>query len=146
MIEIAGGVVWNPKLGVVVVSQNNNSWSLPKGHVEKNEDNLNAAIREIYEETGIPESALTFTQKFVEYDRTRTKRDPSDPDEIRHITLYLFRTNWEPLSPIDPENPEARWITIKDVPTQLTHPIDKKEFERMIKADFFIDNETTHHA
>lgn len=146
MIEIAGGVVWNPKLGIVVVSQNNNSWSLPKGHVEDGEDNFTAAIREIAEETGIPESALTYTQKSVAYDRTRTKRDPSDADEIRHITLYIFKSDWEELSPIDPENPEARWVAPGDVPTLLTHPIDKIEFGRMIKADFFNMDEYISHA
>ncbi len=50
MIQISGGIVWNKLKGIVVVNQNNNSWSLPKGHVEEGEDNLAAAIREIKEE------------------------------------------------------------------------------------------------
>ena len=45
--DIATGVVVNKKGEVVVVNQNHNSWSLPKGHIEKGEDPLAAAKREI---------------------------------------------------------------------------------------------------
>ena len=65
MVKIAGGIVWNPKLGVVVVNQNHNSWSLPKGHVERGEELLPAAMREIREETGIPERKLTARGKLA---------------------------------------------------------------------------------
>ena len=129
MIKIAGGVVWNPKLGVVVVNQNHNSWSLPKGHVEAGEDHLAAAIREIEEETGISKEALQFIAPLGTYRRTRTKRDPSDPDEMRAITLFLFQTNEAELSPQDPENPEARFMTIDAVSDMLTHPEDKLFFD-----------------
>ena len=63
MISIAGGIVINPLRGVVLVNQNNNSWSLPKGHVETGETTLEAAIREIKEETGIPSDALVFVSE-----------------------------------------------------------------------------------
>ena len=49
----AGGIIVNEFQEVVIVSQNHDSWSLPKGHVEKNETILNAATREIHEETGL---------------------------------------------------------------------------------------------
>ena len=41
-----------------MVNQNNNSWSLPKGQVEKGENELTAAKREIHEEAGIEEKNL----------------------------------------------------------------------------------------
>ena len=47
----SGGVVVNQLQQIALVNQNNNSWSLPKGHVEKNETILDAAKREIYEES-----------------------------------------------------------------------------------------------
>lgn len=49
----AGGVVINTDGDVLIVNQNNNSWSLPKGHIDKGEDARTAAEREIYEEAGI---------------------------------------------------------------------------------------------
>ncbi len=137
MIQVAGGVVWNPKLGIAVVSQNHDSWSLPKGHVEDGESTLEAARREIEEETGIPHTALTLVREIASYERARIKRHHKDTPEMRHITLFFFTTGHETLAPTDSINPEARWVDPKDVPSFLTHPIDKKEFERIIQLDLF---------
>jgi 8-oxo-dGTP pyrophosphatase MutT (NUDIX family) len=129
MVQIAGGVVWNPTLGVVVVNQNNDSWSLPKGHVEAGESPLEAAIREIEEETGITKENLQFISSLGAYERSQIKQDKDQSTEVRTITLYLFKTDCEDLSPNDPENPEARWIAIDDVSSLLTHPKDKEFFD-----------------
>ena len=137
MIQIAGGVVWNKNMGVAVVNQNHNSWSLPKGHVEHGEETLAAAIREIKEESGIPPSALTLIREIAHYTRARSKLRPGDTDELREITLYLFTTDWDVLAPEDPENPEALWIPPEVVPDLLTNAIDKKEFERIIATGIF---------
>lgn len=129
MVEIAGGVVINPKRGIAVVNQNNNSWSLPKGHKEAGEDDLSTAKREIYEETGIPEESLTLIKKLGAYERDRIMRNPTDTPEPRTITLFLFTTGEEVLSPIDPMNPSALWVPMKDVAGLLTHPKDKEYFD-----------------
>jgi len=50
----AGGVVVNQKGEVLVVSQKGTSWSLPKGHIEKGEEVLVAAKREITKNLGFP--------------------------------------------------------------------------------------------
>lgn len=131
MVKIAGGIVWNPKLGIVVVNQNHNSWSLPKGHVERGEDLLPAAMREIREETGIPEHKLTPLGKLATYERDRIRRSPGDAPQIREITLYLFTTDHEHLAPEDPMNPEARWIAVDNVSDLLTHPKDRAIFESL---------------
>ncbi len=143
MIQIAGGVVWNKSKGIVVVNQNHNSWSLPKGHVEEGEETLDAAIREIKEESGIPASALFFIRKIAHYQRKRTKLREGDTDEFRDISLFLFMTDWETLAPEDPENPEALWIPPAIVPDMLTNAIDKIEFERIIATGIF-SNTNTH--
>ena len=129
--------MWNKKLGVAVVSQNHDSWSLPKGHIETGEGILEAAKREIEEETGIPQSSLTLIREIASYERARIKRNPADVAEMRHITLFFFTTDHETLAPTDPINPEARWVAPNDVPLLLSHPIDKKEFERIIQLDLF---------
>jgi 8-oxo-dGTP diphosphatase len=137
MIEIAGGLVWNRKLGIAVVNQNHNSWSLPKGHVEAGEDLISAAKREIEEETGIPREALTLIGRIIQYERTRIKRHENDSDEMRHMTFFLFTTTHEKLTPHDPENPEARWVSPRDVPDLLTHHTDKEQLRCLIIKPLF---------
>jgi ADP-ribose pyrophosphatase YjhB (NUDIX family) len=53
----AGGVVINP-LGNILLIDQGTSWSLPKGHLHKNENPLAAAKREIFEESGIADLIL----------------------------------------------------------------------------------------
>jgi 8-oxo-dGTP pyrophosphatase MutT (NUDIX family) len=52
--KCAGGIIYNKKLDkVLIVLGKNKIWSLPKGHKEPNENSVQTAKREIYEETGI---------------------------------------------------------------------------------------------
>lgn len=124
----AGGVVIGPGNKIVVVSQHNDSWSLPKGHLEPQEDEEEAAIREIYEETGIQD--VKIIDKIGEYERARIGKGGIGElaDSLKHITIFLCITNQEELRPIDPENPVAEWLAIQDVADRLTHPKDKEFF------------------
>ncbi len=123
--ESAGGVVLNPKGQVLVVNQNGNSWSLPKGHLDPGEDELAAAKREIYEEAGVRD--LELIQKLGTYERPRIGfRGGNAPKELKRITLFLFCTKQMDLKPQDPENPEARWVDRGQVAGILTHPKDKE--------------------
>lgn len=126
--QTAGGIVLNQDGDVLVVNQHGNSWSLPKGHVDEGEEAIGAAIREIHEESGITE--LDLIRKLGTYQRAKIAKDGKgeDPSEMKHITMFLFETTERALQPIDPENPEARWVNPDDVPALLTHPKDKEFF------------------
>ncbi|MBX7242468.1 MAG: NUDIX domain-containing protein [Bacteroidia bacterium] len=54
----AGGLVQNEKQELLFISTQNH-WTLPKGHVEKNEETDAAAIREVCEETGLQNPVIT---------------------------------------------------------------------------------------
>jgi len=131
--ESAGGVVLNEKGDVLVVNQNGNSWSLPKGHLDPGEDALTAAKREIHEESGIND--LVFLKKLGSYERSRISflKGGSDTSPTKRITLFLFTTSQTKLKPMDPHNPEARWVDRAQVAALLTHPKDKEYFLGILK-------------
>jgi len=124
--ESAGGVVLNDDGLILIVNQKRRSWSLPKGHLEKGESSLEAAKREIYEESGIKE--LTLIKELGNYERYRIFNE----SELKTITLFLFKTSEIELNPIDPENPEARWVEKEQIAELLTHPKDKEFFLKII--------------
>lgn len=126
----AGGVVVSPSGLVLVVNQNGNSWSLPKGHIDLGEDARQAAAREIREESGI--SQLEFVKELGEYERYQIGLDGRDNlNELKNIQMFLFKTDQTDLKPEDPHNPEARWVHPDEVEALLTHPKDKDFFASM---------------
>lgn len=134
----AGGVVIGPDGRILVVSQHGDSWSLPKGHLDPGEDARTAAIREIEEESGIPKASLRLVRELGTYERFRIGKDGAgdDTSEQKTITMFLFETDHESLSPHDPANPEARWVASDSVAQLLTHPKDAEFFLRALRADF----------
>jgi 8-oxo-dGTP pyrophosphatase MutT (NUDIX family) len=129
LTRTAGGVVINEHTGrVLVVSQNGDSWSLPKGHLEPGEDDLEAAEREIEEESGI--ARLTFVRELGSYERHAIGYGGQGErtDEMKTIVMFLFTTSQDDLKPVDPKNPEARWLPREEVAGLLTHAKDKEFF------------------
>lgn len=127
----AGGVVINPDGLVLVVNQNGNSWSLPKGHIDNGEDALTAAQREIYEESGI--NRLEHIADLGSYERYQIALDGGgDTSELKTITMFLFTTPQIELKPRDPMNPEARWVSKEEVANLLTHQKDKVFFHSVL--------------
>jgi ADP-ribose pyrophosphatase YjhB (NUDIX family) len=127
----AGGVVINTKGEILVVNQGGVHWSLPKGHIEPGEGAVEAARREIGEESGIDD--LTLIKELGTYERYRMNWDGSDNlDEFKVIELFLFTTPQQMLKPRDPDNPSAQWVAKGKVADTLTHPKDKEFFKSII--------------
>lgn len=129
----AGGVVLNKSGQVLVVNQRGRSWSLPKGHIEPGEDPLSAARREIYEESGLRD--LVYIKPLGAYERARIgPKGGDDATEIKTLTFFLFHArDGEALRPVDPDNPEARWVDKNQVTDLLTHPKDGEFFLKIIQ-------------
>ena len=129
--ESAGGVVINAEGHVLLVSQHGTSWSLPKGHLEEGETPLEAARREIHEETGV--SQLELVRPLGSYTRHRLGADGGeDRSELKTIHLFHFKTDETKLVPQDSDNPEARWVEPERVTGLLTHAKDKEFFASIL--------------
>jgi 8-oxo-dGTP pyrophosphatase MutT (NUDIX family) len=129
--QSAGGIVLNTKGEVLVVNQRGDSWSLPKGHIDAGEDALAAAKREIAEESGVTD--LEFVKDLGGFQRHRIGLHGGDDlSELKDIHIFLFRTRQSKLRPVDPENPEARWVGRQDVADLLTHHKDKEYFRSIL--------------
>ena len=126
----AGGVVLNSKGQILVVNQASDSWSLPKGHIDEGEDAMQAARREIFEESGIKQ--LEYIKELGTYRRFRMKHGKMDKTQRKNITMFLFKTTETELRPVDPENPEARWVDKDKVSELLSFAKDREFFERVL--------------
>jgi len=124
----AGGVVINQQGMILVVNQRGTTWSLPKGHIDPGEEPIEAAIREIREESGI--SKVEYSKTLGAYGRYKIGLNtPEDRQEWKVLLFFLFKTQQNELSPEDPHNPQARWVHPDEVEGLLTHPKDKAFYE-----------------
>lgn len=94
------------------------NWSFPRGKINKDEKDLDCAVREVYEETGydIQAAGLVKEEKDMKYIEV-TMRE-------QHIRLYVFRgvpkdTYFEPRT--RKEISKIEWWKLTDLPTLKKH-------------------------
>ena len=129
-IELAGAIVVNTKGQIVVVYNSDaQSWSFPKGHVEVGESHLEAAKRELAEETGITNAE--FVGELGSYQRLNRRGT-----ELKNMNMFLFRSSAETFRPTEPKITEVRWATVDEAVKILTHQKDG-DFLKSIKESLF---------
>ena len=126
-INQAGGIVLNKSGQVLMVKALSQAWTFPKGSLKKDEDLLNAAKREICEETGI--NQLDTIKKLGSYERPGfTHNNLETPSVVKHITFFFFTTDQKNLAVDDKGTLSAEWVNINDVLNRLTYDQDKDFF------------------
>lgn len=132
--QSAGGIVINKKGQIAVVQNKEGSWTFPKGTIKEGEEPLQTAHREVYEEAGL--SKLTYVRSYEPYQRyqMKTRAGIEDKNILKTIHMFLFTTGskQQKLTPLDPENPEAKWVEKDEVVKILTHCKDKEFFQNIL--------------
>ena len=93
-------------------------WSFPKGHVEKNETELETAWREVHEETGIK---ITFCENF----REMVSYSPK-PGVSKDVVYFLGCAENQTTSMQVEEVSEIKWVDLSSAHEFLTYYNDKQ--------------------
>lgn len=113
IVQSAGGVVIrkSEKKFYTVLLYKNKGWVLPKGRIEKGESEEQAALREVYEETGIPLRKMT-TVKYLGKINYITDQPRPMP---KTVSYFLIKTNHQKLTPLTNEGfKKAKWFEINE--------------------------------
>ena len=129
----AGGIILNKEGKIAVVSQFGEDWAFPKGKVEADEKYIEAAIREIYEETGITELALLADLGSYEYISQGKHQFDNEP-VLKKVFMFLFRTSEQTLKPNDKDNPKALWVDPEEVESYINRPHHNKFYNEVKSA------------
>ena len=133
-VDCAGGIVLYLDQ-VLVIRQNGNSWSLPKGHVDPGESLETAARREIKEESGV--NNLRVIAQLPSYQRFRLSLSGGDDiSEEKTLTLFLCETDDPTLMPQEAHS-RAIWVPATGVGPLLSHPRDRQFYEQHLPMIMF---------
>lgn len=125
----AGGVVLRRFHGrpyVAVITTKNDALALPKGHPDRGEDALQAALREVREETGI-ESTLVEKLGDVRYWYQRSGRRV-----LKVVSFFLFEYRSGDVADHDEEIEEARWMPIEKAASALSYRGEREMVARAL--------------
>jgi 8-oxo-dGTP pyrophosphatase MutT (NUDIX family) len=133
VIEAAGGVIRRfgedgALLVLVVHRPRKDDWSLPKGKLEAGERHLEAALREVAEETGLVCSVHQPLPETRYIDRKgRTKR-------VRYWVMEPIAGFFTPNREVD----EIRWIRADDAATILSYRHDVQLLEALVLMELVL--------
>jgi 8-oxo-dGTP pyrophosphatase MutT (NUDIX family) len=127
----AGGVVLQGEQVVVIVPtrrapDGSRVLALPKGHVDPGETTLQAAEREVREETGVSGKLVRELGEVRYWYRRDGRTIP------KSVTFYLFNYLFGDTDDHDDEVEEARWIDLVEAQTALTHAAEREMVQRAL--------------
>ncbi|MGI0021619.1 MAG: bis(5'-nucleosyl)-tetraphosphatase [Nitrososphaeraceae archaeon] len=112
---------------VLLLHYTSGHWDFPKGNIETNETELEAATRELQEETGIESFRVIPNFRFViDYEYTRMTRLIS-----KQVTLFLASTGVRKVK-ISHEHIGYSWVKKSDATNQLTYKNAKNALKQAI--------------
>lgn len=126
----AGGVVYRREVEhkwLLVQPAGTNRWQLPKGHVDQGEKSSAAAIREVFEETGIRAEVVEKVDT-IKYFFTQ------DGERIfKSVTFFVMQALSFAIKIEDEwkkEVAEARWFSTEEVIEHLTYKSEKEILQK----------------
>lgn len=127
----AGGVVVRDDQVVVIVptrraSDGSRVLALPKGHIDGGESTLQAAQREVREETGIRAEPVHELGEARYWYRRDGQTIP------KSVSFYLFTYLDGDTADHDDEVEEARWMSLKDAQRELSHSAEREMVARAV--------------
>ena len=114
----------------LIIQSLNGDVGFPKGHMESGESELETAIRELKEETGVDVKVIQGFRRQIEYELRRV------PDTIKQSVYFLGECTSDKITCQEAEVTEAGFVSYEDALKLLTFEETKNILE---DAEKFLD-------
>lgn len=110
---------------VLLIQQRNGHWGFPKGHVEADETERNAAIRETKEETNI--------EVEIEDGRIYTENYITDKGNYKEVIYYTAKKISGEVQKQESEIRDVKWFPLDEALERLTYDNTRNLLKKIIK-------------
>ncbi len=125
-----GAVVYNPERQLfLIIKMLNGNWGFPKGHTENQETDIQTAIREVMEETGINIEILDGFKKSIKY--------IPFPEVLKEVIFFIGITKEEKVTIDKDEIEDYMWCSYEEALKMITYKPQRDVMESSLK---FIKN------
>ena len=125
-----GAVVYNPKKhSFLIIKMLNGNWGFPKGHTEDQETDIQTAIREVTEETGINIEILDGFKKSIKY--------IPFPEVLKEVIFFIGITEEEKVTIDKDEIEDYMWCSYEEALKMITYKPQRDVMESSLQ---FIKN------
>ncbi len=114
------------RIGLAQHARATKSWVLPKGHVEEGESIEQAALREIYEETGLDNVQLIKHLGIIPRESLKSNGDVEQ--KTIHLFLAYAPDNSQPQAPTDPRFVGVSWFSPEEAIKLLPYESEQAFF------------------
>ncbi len=108
---------------ILLIKQTQGHWGFPKGHVEKNETEIETATREVKEETNLDVS-IDESKRYTEHYYTNKGR-------YKEVVIFVAHPKSLDVKKQDEEITDTKWCEPSEVINQLTYDSSKNMFKEM---------------
>ena len=121
-----GAVVYNPKRhSFLIIKMLNGNWGFPKGHTEDQETDIQTAIREVTEETGINIEILDGFKKSIKY--------IPFPEVLKKVIFFIGITEEEKVTIDKDEIEDYMWCSYEEALKMITYKPQRDVMESSLK-------------
>ena len=125
-----GAVVYNPERQLfLIIKMLNGNWGFPKGHTENQETDIQTAIREVTEETGIKIEILDGFKKSIKY--------IPFPEVLKEVIFFIGITEEEKVTIDKNEIEDYMWCSYEEALKMITYKPQRDVMESSLQ---FIKN------
>jgi len=113
----------------VLIMEPNGSYGFPKGHRRRNETEIDCALREIKEETGIDANILPNFKRTIKY--------PVSNRSLKEVIYFVANYENQTLDPVDKNILQAKTYDLESALSLLKFPQIK---DILVEIDFMLSN------
>lgn len=101
----------------LILNYEEGHWDFPKGHVELNETELETALRELKEETGIENvQIISEFREYLEYSYMRNGKKST-----KQVVFFLGKVYMSQKITLSSEHNDFKWLSFSDALSLLTY-------------------------